>query len=133
VFVTRVRVRIRIRICGSCSGRCGIWYMICVVYGSQFGLEFNRINVFDRCHLFECTRNENQAFIFQIMCKSRACNNGPLTWKPKVKKNGNRKKKSKMECRCLKHVICFWIVLFFFFSLFFVFQLIDRACEFFSC
>jgi len=84
----------------------------------DLNLEFNRVNVFDRCHLLECTRNENQAFIFQIMCKSRACNNGPLTWKPKVKKNGNRKKKSKMECRCLKHVICFWIVLFCF-SLFF--------------
>jgi len=62
------------------------------------------------------------------MCKSRACNNGPLTWKPKVKKNGNRKKSPNgmpMFSQCHLFLDC----AFFFFVFFFVFQLIGWATQ----
>lgn len=137
-----------------CPSQCWNSYFVCnpwpylsrvqvdVDVGSGSRCEMKSCQMYSMMSLLECTRSESEKPSLYIskttMCKSRACNNhyGPLTWKPKVKKNGIMKEKSKMECRCFHPCHLFLDSAFFFFVFSFRFStgwLGDVSWDFVAC
>jgi len=85
----------------------------------DLNFEFNRVNVFDRCHYSSVHVTRTKPLYFKLCAKVGLATMDHLTWKPKVKKNGKTGKriaKWNADVLAMSFVsgLCFFFSLFFF-------------------